>query len=49
LIQKPQILSQFSIIKASLTHNAMADLGLKMDDATYAIVKASNIMIGVGH
>jgi len=36
-------------IKASMTNDAVEDLGVKVGDEAYAIVKASNVMIGVEH
>ncbi|MDR3137211.1 MAG: TOBE domain-containing protein [Coriobacteriales bacterium] len=38
-----------SIIKASITNDAVNDLGLKVGDTAYAIVKASNVVVGVDH
>jgi molybdopterin-binding protein len=37
------------IIKASITNDAVEDLGLKSGDEAYAIIKASNVMIGIDH
>jgi len=37
------------IIKASITNDAVEDLGLKIGDEAYAIIKASNVMIGIDH
>jgi molybdopterin-binding protein len=34
-------------IKSSITNDAAADLGLKVGDEAYAIIKASNVIIGV--
>ncbi|MDR1358247.1 MAG: TOBE domain-containing protein [Coriobacteriales bacterium] len=36
-------------IKSSITNEAVADLGLKVGEQAYAIVKASNVMVGVDH
>ena len=36
-------------IKASITNDAVEDLGLKTGDEAYAIIKASNVMVGVDH
>ncbi|MDR2672769.1 MAG: TOBE domain-containing protein [Coriobacteriales bacterium] len=38
-----------AVIKSSITNDAVADLGLKVGDAAYAIVKASNVIVGVDH
>ena len=36
-------------IKASITNDAVEDLGLKNGDEAYAIIKASSVMIGIDH
>lgn len=36
-------------VKASITNDAVSDLGLKVGDEAYAIIKASNVMVGVDH
>jgi molybdopterin-binding protein len=38
-----------SVIKASITNDAVNDLGLKVGDTAYAIVKASNVIVGIDH
>lgn len=38
-----------AIIKSSITNDAVADLGLTEGAEAYAIVKASNVMIGIDH
>jgi molybdopterin-binding protein len=35
-----------TIVTASITNEAVADLGLKIGDASYAVVKASDVMVG---
>ncbi|QLQ19251.1 MAG: TOBE domain-containing protein [Exiguobacterium profundum] len=35
-----------TIVTASITNEAVADLGLKVSDAAYAVVKATDVMIG---
>ncbi len=37
---------QGTVITASITNEAVADLGLKKGDDAWAIIKASNVMIG---
>jgi molybdopterin-binding protein len=39
-------IGQGSIITASITNEAVADLGLKVGDDAWAIIKASEVMIG---
>jgi molybdopterin-binding protein len=34
------------VITASITNEAVADLGLKKGDAAWAVIKASDVMIG---
>ena len=36
-----------AVVTASVTNEAVDELGLKAGDAAYAIVKASDVMIGV--
>jgi molybdopterin-binding protein len=36
-------------IKASITNDAVDDLDLKLGSEAYAIIKASNVMVGVDH
>ncbi|MDR2108441.1 MAG: TOBE domain-containing protein [Coriobacteriales bacterium] len=38
-----------SVIKASITNAAVADLGLEVGKEAYAIIKASSVMVGVEH
>jgi len=38
-----------SDITASITNGAIEELGLKVGDEAYAIIKASSVMIGVDH
>ena len=38
-----------TIITASITNEAVDDLGLKDGQEAYAVVKASDVMIGVDH
>jgi molybdopterin-binding protein len=39
-------IGQGSIITASITNEAVADLGLKVGDDAWAIIKASEVMVG---
>jgi molybdopterin-binding protein len=39
-------IGQGSILTASITNEAVADLGLKVGDDAWAIIKASEIMVG---
>ena len=36
-------------IKASITNEAVEELGLKVGDEAYAIIKASDVMVGIDH
>ena len=36
-----------AIVTASITNEAVDDLGLKVGQAVYAVIKASDVMIGV--
>lgn len=36
-----------AVVTASITNEAVADLGLKVGQAAYAVVKASDVMVGV--
>jgi molybdopterin-binding protein len=36
-----------SIFMAAITNEAVDELGLKVGDAAYAVVKASDVMVGV--
>lgn len=35
-----------TIVTASITNDAVTELGLKVGDAAYAVVKASDVMVG---
>ena len=35
-----------TIVTASITNEAVIELGLKVGDAAYAVVKASDVMVG---
>jgi len=39
-------IGQGTIITASITNEAVADLGLKVGDDAWAIIKASEVMVG---
>jgi molybdopterin-binding protein len=39
-------IGQGSVITASITNEAVADLGLKVGDDAWAIIKASEVMVG---
>jgi molybdopterin-binding protein len=39
-------IGQGSIITASITNEAVADLGLKVGDDAWALIKASEVMVG---
>jgi molybdopterin-binding protein len=39
-------IGQSVVITSSITNEAVADLGLKKGDDAWAIIKASNVMIG---
>jgi molybdopterin-binding protein len=39
-------IGQGTVITASITNEAVADLGLKKGDDAWAIIKASDVMIG---
>jgi molybdopterin-binding protein len=36
-----------AIVMASITNEAVADLGLKDGESVYAVIKASDVMVGV--
>lgn len=38
-----------AVIKSSITNDAVQDLGLEVGKTAYAIIKASNVMVGVDH
>lgn len=35
------------LVTASITNQAVQDLGLKVGDSAYAVVKASDVMVGI--
>jgi molybdopterin-binding protein len=37
------------VITASITNEAVADLALKAGDTAYAVIKASDVMVGKDH
>jgi molybdopterin-binding protein len=39
-------IGQGTVITASITNKAVADLGLKVGDDAWAIIKASEVMVG---
>ena len=37
------------VISASITNESIKELGLKVDETAYAVIKASNVMVGADH
>lgn len=37
------------VISASITNESIKELGLKIGETTYAVIKASNMMVGADH
>ena len=37
------------IISASITNESIKELGLKVGETAYAVIKASNVMVGADH
>jgi len=37
------------VISASITNESIKELGLKVGETAYAVIKASNVMVGADH